>query len=123
MHNLFNNLSILNDGSPTHYDISTGLYSHLDISACSDIISHKFQWKTHHDKLSSDHFPIFIEYNLQELYTTKSARWNFGKANWAEYKKEIKIPDQYHDTNAGNSKIIDKIVNILTKMHLESFML
>ena len=39
-----------------HFNPRNNYFSHLDVTACSDSISHKFQWSVYHDKLSSDHY-------------------------------------------------------------------
>ena len=41
---LDNNLVILNDGSPTRYDIRRNIYSHIDISCCSLALADKLDW-------------------------------------------------------------------------------
>ena len=105
-------LFILNDGSPTYYNSFLDLYSHLDITACSDNISHKFDWEVYHSKLSSDHFPIFISYNLTGTYTSKPAKWKFESANWANFKRQVSLPTIIFDFNLAYNEIVENILNV-----------
>ena len=104
-------LFILNDGSPTYYNSFLDLYSHLDIAACSDNVSHRFNWEVYHDKLSSDHFPIFITHNLTNMYNFKPAKWKFGEAKWSDYRREVSLPTVLFDHNSANQEIINNILS------------
>ena len=90
---LTNNKFILNDGSPTRYDINHNTYSHIDISVIDNSQCDKFAWRTIPNRLISDHFPILLEYGYEELYTTKLQRWIIEKAKWKEYRKKVNIPE------------------------------
>ena len=101
------NLQLLNDGSPTFYRASQDHYSHLDLTFCSNNIYNLFNWRVHHDRLSSDHFPIFLDYKVDEIYTTKIPRWKFEDANWQAFRNSVILPDFQHDHNLYNTSIID----------------
>ena len=122
-----NNLFILNDGSPTYFNVNTNYYSHLDISCVTDSISHNFHWGTYPDKLTSDHFPIVIQYQAVHYYTTKVATWVLDKANWGGYRSSlsfslelkavmapefasIQMPPGFADENVINDEIINSIL-------------
>ena len=105
-------LFVLNDGSPTYYNSFLDLYSHIDITACSDTISHKFDWEVYHSKMSSDHFPIFVTYDLPGLYTSKPAKWKFDNANWANFKQQVSLPTIIFDINAAHQQIVESILNV-----------
>ena len=107
----YNDLYFLNDGSPTYFNPRNNYFSHLDVTACSDSISHKFQWSVYHDKLSSDHYPIFIKYNANHLYTSKSAKWKLPEANWAIFRNSVTLPDTFSDPNEDNHFITTKILD------------
>ena len=106
---LNNNLYLLNDGSPTFYRASQDQYSHLDLTFCTNNISNKFSWETYHDRLSSDHFPIFITFKTNKLYATKSPRWKLTEANWSNYKNSISLPEHPIGINEYNFKIVSSI--------------
>ena len=89
------NLVILNDGSPTHFDINNGTLSCIDLTITSPSIASKSQWSVHHSTLGSDHYPI---QTILQLHSTSSPdinslppphppRWSFPKANWNLYKE------------------------------------
>lgn len=57
------NLSILNNGNPTH--ISThGTLTHIDLTICSPSLTPIFTWYTLDDPHNSDHLPILISTNI-----------------------------------------------------------
>ena len=89
---LDNEFFVLNDGSPTRYCLRNNSYSHIDITMTNISQSHKFKWKTVTNRLVSDHFPIIIEHEFEQLYVTKLPRWKIDKANWVEYRKTINLP-------------------------------
>ena len=86
------NLFLLNDGSPTYFNMHTNYYSHLDISCVSDTVSHNFAWRTYPDALSSDHFPVIIRYTADHHYVTKPSKWLLDKANWTGYRSSLEFP-------------------------------
>ena len=116
IHEVFadNNMMILNNGLPTYYNVYQNIYSHLDISACSDNIAQKLEWTVHSTKFTSDHFPIFINYDVIDLYTTKPAKWKYAEANWRLYKDVITLPDQFHNPDEANQAIIHNIIQSAT---------
>ena len=101
----------MNDSSPTFYRAFQDQYSHLDLAFCSNGISDSFDWRVYHDRLSSDHFPIFIDYKIKEIYTTKLPKWKFAEANWRTYHNTVSLPDQIADCNIYYSNIITSILN------------
>ena len=116
IHEVFadNNMMILNNGSPTYFNVYQNIYSHLDISACSDTLTQILDWTVHSTKLTSDHFPIFINYDVTDLYTSKSAKWKFTEANWRLYKDVIALPEQFDNPDEANQSIICKIIQSAT---------
>ena len=114
IYNVFSNknLTILNDGSPTYFQARTNIKSHLDITACSSNLTHKLTWNVYPNKHTSDHYPILIDYNVTDLYTTKTAKWKFDNANWKMYKNIINLPDQdqFNDPNTANQLVVNSII-------------
>ena len=105
------NLHLLNDGSPTFYRASQDHYSFLDLTVCSNNISNSFDWGVYHDRLSSDHFPIFINIKNPEIYTTKLPKYKFAEANWHMYRNSVSLPDTQNDCNVYNSAVVNAIIN------------
>ena len=112
INNVFSDVDLLtlNDGSPRYYNSFLDLYSHIDISACSDNVSQHFTWEVYHDKLSSDHFPIFITYKLLEMYSKKPAKWKFKEANWSNFRQEVSIPNVIFNHNSANQEVVNSIL-------------
>ena len=52
-----NDLVLLNNEEPTFMS-NVGTFSHIDLTNCSSNIASEMNWKTYHDTLNSDHFPI-----------------------------------------------------------------
>ena len=111
INNIFlnSNLEFLNDGSPTYLDVRRNIYSHIDITACNENISHKFNWSVHPNKYTSDHYPILIDYNVKDLYTTKPAKWKLEEANWNLFQNIVNLPEQFQDPNSANESIVHSI--------------
>ena len=75
------NLSLFNDGSPTHYTSFSGNFSHLDLSICDPSLLLEFDWKVHDDLCGSDHFPILLSSNNPTV-DTDLEKFLFKAANW-----------------------------------------
>ena len=54
-------ITVLNNGEPTHYHIQTGTLSCIDLSISSSNCAMEFDWKTSNDWHISDHAPIIID--------------------------------------------------------------
>ena len=92
-----NNLCILNDGTPTRYDKNNNKYSHIDISLIDNRMSSKFKWMIKTDRLISDHFPIVLDCDIEELYVNKIPKWIMEKGNWDQYREDINLPTVFGD--------------------------
>lgn len=81
--------SVLNDGRPTRFDPTTGVESAIDLAIASWDVPGQLVWQVHDDLHGSDHFPI----SLTQAAATPSAvprlRWNFEKADWENFCKEV----------------------------------
>ena len=86
-----NDLLILNNCNPT-FECSNGNFTHIDITFCSDNISHSFSWDTWHDVYHSDHYPICIDIPSEETNFNSSPKLNIKKANWCLYQSSVKLP-------------------------------
>ena len=107
---LDNSMFILNDGSPTRYDVANNKYSHLDLSIVDINYCDKYSWKTIADRLISDHFPILVEYGFKELYKTKLPRWIIQKANWKKFRESISLPIDFAHTVDPCNEITQRII-------------
>ncbi|XP_072375795.1 uncharacterized protein [Diabrotica undecimpunctata] len=78
-------LNLLNDGRNTHFDISTGKSSAIDLSICDPALSGTLSWDVLSDLNDSDHFPIVITNPDSIQYSYNVEKWNIKNANWQEY--------------------------------------
>lgn len=107
-------LTILNDGSPTHFS-SHHTLTHIDISIASPILALQCSWKTEKSLSGSDHFPITISIFPQSdnTYIIKKPRFQVERANWEKYKEIAeKINSQKPSSTSINQEtaIIRKII-------------
>lgn len=93
------NISILNNGSPTHLHIQTDTLHAIDLSICSSDFINELDWSVLDDLYGSDHFPITIklhQYNILPprpiKYKTKYAKWNEFKDHSAYYQNTTNFP-------------------------------
>lgn len=62
IHNL--DLVLLNDSSPTYWNIDRGHFSILDLTLVNSVLGLKSSWNVHQDLWGGDHFPIFIQLDV-----------------------------------------------------------
>ena len=101
-------ISILNNGSPTHFHIQTNSLSCIDISLCSSEALTDFEWSISDDLYNSDHFPIFLTMNNCQY--TIPPKFIIKKANWRKYK-ELAILD----ADIHNFQNIDELHNYIVQ--------
>jgi len=93
---LTENLTILNDGNPTHHHIQTNSMSCIDLSICSSCLTNDFEWTICDDLYGSDHFPIKLKLRNHKL-TTRIPRFNFRRADWSLFRAELVYPTECID--------------------------
>lgn len=80
------NMLVLNTGSHTRCDPSTGRTQALDVSACSTSIADQFTWNVVLDCAGSDHFPIRIDTTDTADEPRHRRRWLYDRANWRMFE-------------------------------------
>ena len=75
-------ISILNDGSPTHFHVQNGTQSVIDLSICTTSILQNFKYSVLPDLYGSDHHPISIELISRNISLDCAIRYKTDKANW-----------------------------------------
>ena len=107
------NVSILNNGAPTHYHVQTNSYSSIDLAICSSDILLDYQFNTIEDLHGSDHFPILLSPTEPEPPRDLPERFNINKADWNSFKNltstEMIIPQ-----NGNIDEIVDMIETTIT---------
>ena len=70
-----NNLAILNDGPPTHFNAANAGTSYTDLTLCSMGIVELFEWDTVDNLLCSEHYQIIIRIeessNVTPIFTPR----------------------------------------------------
>lgn len=119
-------LIILNNGQPTHFNMSNGRLSAIDLTLCSTAIAPKCNWGVLEQLHDSDHFPILLyvdcPHSIPDSFA-RSLKWNYDKANWEQYKKCIsKLLNQQDifEENDDIDRIIQTFSNVITIATYES---
>ena len=103
------NYSILNNGSPTYYNIDTGWTSAIDLSICTSSLLSSLTWSVDSNLYNSDHFPTLT--HLSSLNKrTKLTKQKFKEdiADWELYAREVDL------TNISISDDIDLSSKLIT---------
>ena len=118
-----NNLVLLNDTSPTHFNVSTGKNSAIDLTLCSNGIATSLEWAALDELYCSDHYPLIITFNKAEQdIKTHTSRWKYHKADWNKYRHIItksmdelsNVIDEISNSNSINiNRAIKEFTNIL----------
>ena len=110
---LNNNVSVLNNGRPTHYHIQNNSHSVIDLSICSSDCFLDFNYRVLSDLHDSDHYPVIIEVNQAINTYERTKSLNFSKGSWSQYEQLTTInPDtfQYHNIDQYASDITELLV-------------
>lgn len=106
-------LRILNDGSPTHLDEYTGLWSHIDLTLTSSDVGQFMQWHTDTDLYSSDHLPIYIDYDIHVPTSPQYPDfpgWNINKADWAGFAAQCGLQFDEREGMANYGHITEAFI-------------
>ncbi|XP_062542314.1 uncharacterized protein LOC134210283 [Armigeres subalbatus] len=83
---VYHDMVVLNNGTHTRIDPSTGLSQALDVSLCSVSHATSFTWKILLDYSGSDHLPILIDVPGNPKRSNLRPKWILKKANWELYE-------------------------------------
>ncbi|XP_072384414.1 uncharacterized protein [Diabrotica undecimpunctata] len=92
----FTNSCLLNTGSNTHFNISSGSFSAIDLSISDPKSAPFLTWQSADDLFDSNHYPIIISNNCNGTASVKSY-WRLNKGNWPEYSKAVDTLLLAHD--------------------------
>lgn len=113
------NMILLNNGQPTHFDSNTGRTSIIDLAVASQSIVSYFDWNAIDELYDSDHFPILIRSRTSDLdYVKCPKKWKFDKANWETFQEEInkninKLPSLSELNNYSINNIVENFTNLI----------
>lgn len=88
---ILDNITLLNNGSPTHFSAQYGTFSTIDLTLCDPKIAPNLQWYTLPSLNGSDHFPIIIN-NLLKTQTPSqiiNTKWDLENVNWQPFVLEL----------------------------------
>ena len=85
-------MSLLTDGSPTHYHVQTNSYSTIDLSFCSTSVLDDFEYSVLNNLHDSDHFPILIKWKEKQTSFRSLPRYKSTKADWTKFKAVSNVP-------------------------------
>lgn len=127
--NEFDELTILNDNTPTHFNSGTGKFTNIDLSFCSPRIVTSINWEVINQLYGSDHFPIKITHSSDKpvVPNPQITKWKIEEANWQLYKEILDKIDIHIDkyTNINNAvetntaKIIEAAGITIGKKNIE----
>ena len=86
-HLLYNNdISILNDGSPTHYHIQSNSYTTIDLRICSSDVLLTFDYSVLNSTYGSNHFPAKLALrNAGDVINERPAAYKVDRADWTSF--------------------------------------
>lgn len=109
-------IGLLNDGSPTHFNLTHKDFFHNDLSLSSVSMLPLFQWHIHEDIYFSDHFPIIISFHPTLNFSNECPfrPWSYGKADWVKYQELTttlsELPLTFNNINFTISKFNESIL-------------
>lgn len=104
------NLTIMNDGTATHFSSAYQSFSAIDLTLASPSLAPLLSWKTLEDLHHSDHFPIICNLvNLPRQQQGIRKKWNQEHADWNNFSNEIQLSDAFSHAP------IDELVEHITK--------
>lgn len=105
------NILLLTNNHPTHFNISSGSLSTIDLSFSSSLLRPKLVYKVINDLQDSDHFPIKITTPLQKFQTPNNIRkWITDKADWSKFYKSTQI---YYSSPPNINDGIQQLNNLI----------
>ena len=106
-----NDLILMNDGSPTRYDVYHNSTSAIDLTICSSSIRLDYLWSVNKHLHGSDHWPIILKY-ANNLPSPCSPKWKMEEANWSAYENSSHT-ERVVDDFASPVQAYDHVSNII----------
>uniref|UniRef100_A0A6P7FRD5 Uncharacterized protein LOC114331866 n=1 Tax=Diabrotica virgifera virgifera TaxID=50390 RepID=A0A6P7FRD5_DIAVI len=113
---------ILNTGSNTHLNFSSGTFSSIDLSFSDPKSAPLLTWKVSDDLYDSNHYPIFISSNIPNTeQTLPRSYWRLKNADWTSYtsQTDIAFPSLILSDNIDNNiSLITDIILSAANLHI-----
>ena len=108
-----NDIILMNDGSPTRFDVVHNSTSAIDITICSSSLRMDYQWSVDENLYGSDHFPIHLKY-MQNIPSQCLPKWKIKEADWQLYEKSTKVSHKANEFS-GPSTAYEYLTSIMKK--------
>ena len=106
-----NDITLMNDGSPTRHDVYHNSDSAIDLTICSSSLRLDYQWAVDQDDHGSDHWPIHLKY-VKNRPSPCLPKWKVGEADWGLFNKFTKIDREVNDFQSSTNAY-EYLVSIL----------
>ena len=91
-----NNITLMNDGSPTRHDVHYNTDSAIDLTICSSSLRLDYQWSVDENNHGSDHWPIHLKY-MRNTPSPCLPKWKTSEADWELFDKSTKVDCELKD--------------------------
>lgn len=103
-------ITLLNNDSPTHFNVYTGNTSAIDLSFYNPTLTHQITWSVNENLYSSDHFPQVLEISINpSIPVIAPQQWILNKADWKKYEQSVDL------SSIENFKTADKMVDFIVQ--------
>ena len=106
-----NDVVLLNDGSPTRYDVVHNTSSAIDLTICSSSLTLDYKWSVDDNLFGSDHWPICLKY-VQNIPSSCLPKWKSKDADWSLYEKSTKVNANVNEFS-GTSAAYEYLAKIM----------
>jgi len=83
------NITLLNSGQPTRFDMYSGSFTAIDLTLCSPTLTPQLTWSVLESSYSSDHLPQCIEFQSNPTTASFSPTWKFQEADWEAFSQLV----------------------------------
>ena len=97
-----NDVTLLNDGSPTRHDVFHNTDSAIDLTICSSSLRLDYQWAVDQNDHGSDHWPIHLKY-VKNIPSPCLPKWKVGEADWGLFNKSTEINRGVNDFQSSTA--------------------
>ena len=106
-----NDVTLMNDGSPTRHDVFHNTDSAIDLTICSSSLRLDYQWAVDQNDHGSDHWPIHLKY-VKNIPSPCLPKWKVGEADWGLFNKSTEINRGVNDFQSSTAAY-EYLVSIL----------
>ena len=97
-----NDVTLMNDGSPTRHDIFHNSDSVIDLTICSPSLTLDYQWSVDENNHGSDHWPVHLKY-VRNIPSPCLPKWKSGEADWKLFNNSTKVDYEINDFKSPKS--------------------